>query len=120
MKYIVCGGREYYDAKRVYDLLDQFNQQPMTMLFTGLQPGAEMLAAYWAKYRDVPHAEILPNYSDHGDMAFIKRNERIIENFMPKTTGILLFTAGHNPSAKHLMRIAENAGFDVYDLSRYP
>ena len=51
MRLIVCGGRDYRDRERVYEVLDMHHPSEIA---AGGASGADALAMDWAAYRKVP------------------------------------------------------------------
>lgn len=55
MKVLVCGGRDYSDRDKVFEVLDYINQNrsKITLLIHGAATGADALGMEWAKARGV-------------------------------------------------------------------
>ena len=55
MKVLVCGGRNYSDRDKVFEVLDYINQNrsKITLLIHGAATGADALGREWAKARAV-------------------------------------------------------------------
>ena len=55
MKVLVCGGRNYADQDKVFEVLDYIHQNraPITLLIHGAATGADAIAREWAKVRKV-------------------------------------------------------------------
>lgn len=55
MKVLVCGGRDYSDRDKVFEVLDYINQNrsKITLLIHGAAKGADALGREWAKDRGV-------------------------------------------------------------------
>ena len=55
MKVLVCGGRDYKDLKKVYEVLDKLhNDYSITIIVHGAAPGADSLADRWASQEGIP------------------------------------------------------------------
>lgn len=75
MKLLVCGGRDYADKKRMYELLDDFHRHyPVDILIQGGAPGADRMAMTWAMARGVHFATVPALWDTHGNGAGPKRN----------------------------------------------
>jgi len=52
---LVCGGRDYNDAKWVYSVLDQAHEaNPIVAVISGMARGADSIGAAWANDRHIP------------------------------------------------------------------
>ena len=55
MKILLCGGREYADAKKLYETMDKVHaKKAITLLIHGQANGADKLGREWAKSRGIP------------------------------------------------------------------
>lgn len=63
---LVCGGRNYFDAARLWQVLDHYNTEAggFTCLIHGAAAGADSLAAEWATARGVPTLPFLAAWDD--------------------------------------------------------
>jgi len=119
-KYIVCGGRDFFDAVRLYEKLDFFNNsmffEPISMIIEGGATGADTLARYWAKHNKVECKTYHAKWTDYGKRAGTIRNELMLKEH-PDIDGVIAFPTG-GPGTGHMMRIAKEAGKIVFDCSR--
>lgn len=120
-KYIVCGGRDYFDAVRVYEQLDFFHDsmlfpEPISLIIEGGASGADTLARYWAKHNKVDCQTYHAKWVDYGKRAGTIRNELMLKEH-PDIYGVIAFPNG-GPGTAHMMRIAKEAGKPVFDCSR--
>lgn len=86
---IVCGGRDYADAERVREILDQHvgtlvvsesrNTHYWPVLVHGAAAGADSLADEWANGRDVFVEAYPANWDLHGRAAGPIRNQEMID-----------------------------------------
>jgi hypothetical protein len=53
---LVCGGRDYLNAKRIYDILDSLIN--VELIIHGGANGADFCAGEWAKSKDIHCSEI--------------------------------------------------------------
>lgn len=116
-KYIVCGGRTYYDAQKLYADLDFFHNpnlwEPITCIVEGGAGGADTLARYWAKYNHVEVITVKADWNNLGKAAGSIRNQKMLDEH-PDIDGVIAFPTG-GPGTAHMMRIAKAAGYKVYD-----
>lgn len=75
MKILVCGGRDYFNAERVDQVLDLLGP---TFVVHGDARGADSLAANWAAKRGVPHQCFVADWRQYGKSAGMKRNLRML------------------------------------------
>ena len=120
-KYIVCGGRDFFDAVRLYEQLDFFHNsmlidEPISLIIEGGQSGADTLARYWAKHNKVAFQTYKADWETYRKQAGPIRNELMLKEH-PDLTGVIAFPTG-GPGTAHMMRIAKAAGKQVYDCSR--
>jgi len=77
MKVIVCGGRDYDDQRRAYEVLDQ--QMPtISLVIEGGARGADTLARMWADLRRVDCLTVPANWDRDGFSAGPRRNTRML------------------------------------------
>lgn len=110
---IVCGGRHYSDAEKVYHALCTLHRRkPITVLVHGNAPGADTLADQWARAYGVtrePHMAAWVYPPRHGDTAGPERNQRMIDS---GAAGVVAFPGGAGTA--DLCRRAEAAGIKVW------
>lgn len=81
---LVCGGRDYDDRERLFDILDVAHAaNPIKLLVHGGASGADDLAGQWARHRGV-HWKAYPAYwQSEGKAAGPKRNQRMLDDAEP-------------------------------------
>lgn len=80
---IVCGGREYTDSRRVFEVLDFLQPKEIAQ---GEALGADSLAKTWALQRGIPCARFPALWNIEGKSAGPKRNRRMFAGFEPDGT----------------------------------
>jgi hypothetical protein len=80
---IVCGGREYADRGRLFEVLDLLAPSEIAQ---GEALGADSLAKTWALQRGVPCARFPALWNIEGKSAGPKRNRRMFAGFEPDGT----------------------------------
>jgi len=88
MRVIVCGGRNYTDAKAIYAALDLLRPE---VVISGCQTGADTIALNWASERGVETAKY-PYLVDFGRSGGPKRNQQMLEEGKPDL--VLAFPGG--------------------------
>jgi len=109
MKVIVCGGRDYDDEKRVYEVLDQqFRGSPITLVIQGGARGADTLGRLWADARRVDCLTVPAKWDQHGRSAGPIRNARMLDY---KPDLVVAFPGGQGTS--NMVMQAKRAGVPV-------
>lgn len=79
MKALVCGGRDYDDGYRGFQVLDDHAfDLDITAIRHGAARGADSVAAAWAKARGVPAEAFPADWAAHGRSAGYIRNASMI------------------------------------------
>ena len=106
---LVCGGRNYQDAQRVYQELAAENPERVV---TGGASGADYFAERWAREAgcelNVYHAD----WRKHGRSAGPKRNQQMLTKAKP--TKVLAFPGGNGTT--DMVRRAKKAGIPVREV----
>ena len=105
MRVIVCGGRNYTDAKAIYAALDLLRPE---VVIAGCQTGADTIALNWASERGVETAKY-PYLVDFGRSGGPKRNQQMLEEGKPDL--VLAFPGGRGTA--DMVRRAKEAGIRV-------
>lgn len=109
MRVIVCGGREYKDRERLYDVLDGHG---IVEVAQGGAPGADTLAFDWAWSRGVPVKAFPADWKAHGRAAGPIRNQRMLDEFKPDA--VIAFPGGRGTA--DMVRRARAAGVHVAEV----
>jgi hypothetical protein len=110
MKVLVCGGRDYADARALNEALDALHREtPITRLIHGAARGADLLAAAWAVSRNVPAGAFRAEWAKHGKSAGFIRNARMLRDGRP---GLVMAFPGGKGTA-HMVKLARAAGVPV-------
>lgn len=86
MKVLVCGGRDFKDADRIYETLDKVLQKygDDLIIITGSEPkGADNIAEKWAKSREVDYIGFPAKWKKQGRPAGPIRNKRMRDELKP-------------------------------------
>lgn len=116
-KVLVCGGRDYADEKRVYEVLDELHGTIwFTTLVHGGATGADKLASEWAKSRGVREAAYPVTNEEWiriGKSAGPLRNRRMFESELPR----YVFAFPGNRGTKDMAEYAKKRGAQVVMVS---
>lgn len=82
MKVLVCGGRDYEDQDRVFEVMDALDPKP-TLVVEGGATGADRLAAVWAAQRGVHAARVNALWGVYGKTSGPIRNRVMLEELGP-------------------------------------
>lgn len=81
MRVLVCGGRNYSNKKRVYDILD--NLEDVDLIIEGGARGADRLASEWAADREISSIRYNAEWDKYGKAAGYKRNLKMLNEGKP-------------------------------------
>ena len=109
MKTLVCGGRDYFDAERIDQVLDLLGP---TLVIHGCANGADALAANWAAKRGVPHQCFKADWNLHGNSAGLKRNVQML--LVGKPELVIAFPGGTGTG--HMVGQAMQRGVPVVEV----
>lgn len=114
MRVLVCGGRDYTDADRVFAELDCLHaQEPITCIIEGGAYGADYLAARWsAKAGLADHERFKADWAIHGHAAGPIRNQKMLDEGKPDV--VLAFPGGKGTA--DMVRRAKKAGVQVIEI----
>jgi hypothetical protein len=113
MRVLVCGGRDYADARTLNEVLDALHREtPITRLIHGAARGADLLAAAWAFSRNVPAGAFRAEWSKHGKSAGFIRNARMLRDGRPEL--VVAFPGGKGTA--HMVKLARDAGVAVRQI----
>ena len=106
MKIAVVGSRSFEN----YELLEQtLDEYQIKEIVSGGAKGADTLAEWYAKNKNIPTKVFLPEYEKFGRSAPIKRNQQIIE----ASDQVIAFWDGKSRGTKSTIDLAKKKGIDV-------
>lgn len=84
MKVLVCGGRDYANKDRLWEVLDLMHSTaPISVIIEGGAIGADSLAKRWAQANSVCVMEFPANWDVEGSAAGTIRNNRMLKYGQP-------------------------------------
>jgi len=114
MRVIVCGGRKYNNATRLYSILGKLHRERgVDVVIQGGASGADELAAKWAAANGVNTITYAAEWDKHGRAAGPKRNQAMLEKEKPD--GVVAFPGGSGTA--DMIRRAEAAGVPVWRIA---
>jgi hypothetical protein len=111
---LVCGGRHYNDAERIFDVLNSYDHDyDFSILIHGAAPGADSQAARWAEIGNLRTYAFPANWKKHGKAAGPMRNQRMIEEGKPDL--VIAFAGGRGTA--DMVNRAKAAGIEVIEVA---
>ncbi len=116
MRVLVCGGREFDDARLMMSVLDRLHaQNPFTVLIHGDARGADRMAGRWAKGHRVDLRIFVPDYDQFGPRLTPPfRNQRMLDEGKPDL--VVAFPGGGG--TKDMISRAVSAGVAIHQVNR--
>lgn len=109
---LVCGGREYDDATRVWGCLTRvYRKYPHLVIVHGNARGADSLARDWAIRHNVPHEAHPADWDRHGKKAGPIRNQEMLDSGLD---GGIAFPGGRGTA--DMVRKMKAAGVPVWEV----
>lgn len=111
---LVCGGRDFTDANRIWSVLDHYLRAAdnFACLIHGAARGADAISGEWAKARSVP-VEVFPaDWVQHGTLAGPIRNAQMLREGKP--TLVISFPGG--AGTRNMVDRAKRAGVPVLEI----
>lgn len=113
MRVLVCGGRDYQDRARVFDVLDNLHAaNPIDLLIHGNAKGADQLADEWAIGK-CDTSTFLPAWEEHGKAAGPMRNQRMLDEGKPAL--VIAFPGGRGTA--DMVNRSKSAGVRVVEIN---
>lgn len=118
-KLIVAGSRTFNDYRRLSIEIEDFVKLSLldkssVEIVTGGARGADKMAERYAHEHNMMCTVILPDWDKYGKSAGYRRNEEILEYASDADLKMLVaFWDGQSKGTKHMIDIAEKAGFEV-------
>ena len=121
MRVLVCGGRDYRYARRIFFELDSVRITfGLTVLIHGAAPGADRIAGQWAAKHGIPVEDFPADWFPHGkdggrdNSAGPKRNARMLAEGRPDLVVAFPGASGTND----MIQRARAAGIRVQEILR--
>lgn len=112
---IVCGGRDYFDRRSLYMVMDAAHRAcPIELLIAGGAAGADALAVDWAGMAGVKSKVFPADWEGEGRAAGPKRNQRMLDEGKPHM--VIAFPGGRGTA--DMVRRARSADVPVTVITR--
>jgi hypothetical protein len=113
MRVLVCGGREFVDARLLNRTLDELHAStPITLLIHGMARGADMLADEWAWSRQVRTKKFPADWIRFKNRAGPIRNKQMLVEAKPEL--VVAFKGGAGTA--DMVTQARGAGVEVREI----
>lgn len=113
MKVLVCGGRNYADAGRLFALLDDLHRErSIVEVIEGGAHGADRIGHMWAKTRKVKNRRFFAAWAKYGNAAGPIRNQKMVDDGKPD----LVIAAPGGAGTADMVRRARAAGIEVIEV----
>ena len=112
IRVLVCGGRDYTDEDKVFEVLDTVHQgEFISTILHGAAKGADTLANRWALINKV-YIESYPADWSLGKKAGPIRNKQMLEDGEPDL--VVAFPGGKGTA--NMVKLAQEAGVEVMEI----
>lgn len=114
MRLLVCGGRKYRDRQRMFQILDQINNDGVhvSVVIEGEADGADLLSALWASARGIAIEPYPADWVQHGLSAGPRRNRQMLIEGKPDL--VVAFPGGSGTA--DMVAQARKAGVRVKEV----
>lgn len=103
----VVGSRTFCNYEFMKYVLDSYKFREIV---SGGAKGADSLARKYAEEKGIPITEFIPEWEKYGKSAGFKRNKLIIN----QSDAVIAFWGGVSKGTSHSIRLAKEAGKNVY------
>lgn len=114
IKIVVCGGKAFKDIKRLQRALEAIHRKHhIDTLITGVKPGAEEMAFFWASNRSIREIITVPAGPEAltGRINYQRRNFDLLDKYRPDAV-----VAFSYPEPDGMIAIAQQHGFKVWNV----
>ena len=108
----VCGGRDYFNRKKVGEVLDFVARNRDFILISGAATGADTLALDWAKTNNVRYEKFPADWTQYGRAAGYIRNREMLNHGIDI---LIAFRGGKG--TKNMVDICKAAGVYVVEIN---
>lgn len=113
MRVLVCGGRDYCDVTRGYEVLDRLD---VKTIISGAARGADQIGEMWAGERRIPVERFPADWIAYGRAAGPVRNQRMLDEGEPDL--VVAFPGGSGTA--DMVKRARVAGVRVMMIDAAP
>jgi YspA, cpYpsA-related SLOG family len=110
---LVCGGRNYADAPKVWAILDSIHEEHgITSVFHGAATGADEYAGRWANEHGIHCIPVPADWEQYGRAAGPMRNRQMLA-WDPDL--VIAFPGGSGTA--HMIALAKRVGLPVMEIA---
>lgn len=111
---LICGGRDYTDAKRIWSVLDHYLREAdnFEVVIHGAARGADTIGGEWAMARGLRVEAYPANWTQYGNGAGSLRNTQMLRESKP--TLVIAFPGGRGTA--NMVGQAKRAGVAVLEI----
>ena len=114
---LVCGGRDYNNKVRLFNVLTRYNEKHgVHLIIHGGCVGADRLSGDWALNRQVPYLVFPAKWDKYGKAAGQMRNAIMLDNNWATPEVCIAFKGG--VGTKDMMNRLRRAGLEVFDIEQ--
>lgn len=114
MRILVCGGRKYSNASRLYGILGKLHRERgIDQIINGAASGADELATAWARANDVRVTVYPVDWAREGKSGGPRRNQAMLD--LEKPDAVVAFKGGRGTT--DMVRRARLAGVAIWEIS---
>lgn len=115
MRILICGGRDFTDARKFGLLMEGVEEQygPFVEVIHGCARGADRLAGEWAAAKRIMAHEFPADWTRHGRAAGPIRNEQMLREGRPDI--VVAFPGGRGTA--NMVALAKAAGVRVIEAA---
>lgn len=114
MRVLVCGGRDFKEASKVFEILDEYIVSGLDTIIQGGAKGADSLAKHWCKVVNCKCEEYLADWDKYGKRAGYIRNKQMLEEGKPDL--VIAFPGGKGTAM--MIKLSKEAGVEVLEVSK--
>lgn len=115
IRVLVCGGREYSNKERLYQVLGAIHlKHTIVHVIHGAARGADLLAEQWAKEFEIPYTGVPAQwkYGARGKAEGYIRNAKMLAEFKPD----LVVAFPGNKGTKNMKELTKTAKVSLYEV----
>lgn len=95
------------DKDRVFALLNEYHlKNPITVVISGNANGVDKMGELWAKSKNIPVEQYIPNWDSEGKKAGYLRNVRMAK--VAEACVTFMMKSNHSKGTTHMLNIARD------------
>lgn len=114
---IVCGGRDYDDRDRCFEVLNELFPDKAIEIVSGHAVGADSFGEAYANENGIKLTVFKPDWKQYGRAAGPIRNKSMLDYATEETPVVVAFWDGKSKGTKNMINLAEKVGAEVHIVS---